>query len=472
MSEAATADVVEVRPQTGPQEAFLSSDADVVVYGGAAGGGKTWALLVEPVRHVDNPRFGAVVFRRTYPQITREGGMWDESGKLYPLLGAVPNQTELSWSFPSGARVTFGHLQHEKNVEDWKGAQIPLICFDQLEEFTAKQFWYLLSRNRSTCGVRPYIRATCNPVPDDDPVGGWLNRLIAWWIDGETGYPVPERAGVVRWFVRAGDDLEWADDPAALQATHPGIPPKSLTFIPAKLEDNPALETADPSYRASLMALPLVDRERLLGGNWKIRPTAGFVFDRAWFRVVDALPLHIRWVRYWDKAGTEDGGALTAGVKIGRHERTGIVYIADAVYGQWSALRRETVIRQTAEADGYDTTVVVEQEPGSGGKESAERTIAMLAGWTVHADRATGDKIERAGPLAAQAEAGNVALLRGDWNEDFLVQAHRFAPGRALKDIVDAAVGGFNWLTRLSGPGSLALAGLDDPDHTPGWRVE
>lgn len=466
---------VEVRPQPGPQEMFLSSPADVVIYGGAAGGGKTWGLLLEPVRHQDNPDFGAVIFRRTYPQITQEGGMWDESADLYPLLGATPNQADHAWTFPSGARVKFAHLQHDKNRLNWKGAQIPLIGFDQLEEFTERQFWYMLSRNRSTSGVRPYLRATCNPVPDDDEVGGWLHTLIGWWIDEESGVPIDERAGVVRWFVRVGDDLSWAGSAEELRERHPELPPeapKSLTFIPAKLEDNPALMQADPQYRANLLALSMVERERLLGGNWKIRPEAGTVFNRAWFSVTDAAPKAAPRVRYWDKAATEDGGALSAGVKLSRGP-DGTYYIEDAVYEHWSALQRERVIRQTAEADGTGTMVVVEQEPGSGGKESAENTIRRLAGFDVRADKVTGDKIERAQPLSAQSEAGNVRLLRGPWNEDFLRQAHRFAPDRELKDIVDAAVGAFNWLTRKAQTtvpvSSEAMAGLTSPSH---WRME
>src|SRR5207253_1292413 len=125
---------------------------------------------------------------------------------------AQPNENEHFWRFPSGAKIKFSHMQYEKDRLSWKSAQIPLICYDQLEEFTESQFWYLVSRNRSTCGVAPYIRATCNPVPDDDEVGGWLCKLIAWWIDQETGYAIPERSGVIRWFVRRSDDkLEWRE---------------------------------------------------------------------------------------------------------------------------------------------------------------------------------------------------------------------------------------------------------------------
>ncbi len=267
-----------VGPQPGPQTTFLASPADIAIYGGAAGGGKTWGLLMEPLRHVGNPQFGAVFFRRTTIQVRNEGGLWDESQKLYPDMGAEPREHVLDWKFPSGASVSFAHLEHDKTVLNWQGSQIPLICFDELTHFSPSQFWYMVSRNRSTCGVRPYIRATCNPDPDS-----WVASFVSWWIDPDSGRAIPERAGVLRWFVRINDELIWADRPEDLSAHHDTlgkpIPPKSATFIPAKLSDNLALTRADPGYLANLMSLPTIERERLLGGNWKIRNTKARVFD-------------------------------------------------------------------------------------------------------------------------------------------------------------------------------------------------
>jgi phage terminase large subunit-like protein len=276
--DAADAPVV-IKPQKGPQETFLSSPADIAIYGGAAGGGKTWALLLEPLRHVHNGEFGAVFFRRTTVQVRNEGGLWDESMKLYPLLGASPKEHVLSWDFPSGATISFAHLEHDKTVLNWQGAQIALICFDELTHFSESQFWYMVSRNRSMSGVRPYIRATCNPDVDS-----WVAGFVSWWIDQETGLAIPERAGVLRWFVRVNNTLFWADTADELRERFPETSPKSATFIPARLSDNAALMAADPGYLANLMALPQVERERLLGGNWKVRAIAGLFFKREWFK--------------------------------------------------------------------------------------------------------------------------------------------------------------------------------------------
>lgn len=453
--------VRDIRPQSGPQEAFLASSADIAIAGGAAGGGKSFALLMEAVRHIAVEGFGAVVFRREGPQITNEGGLWDTSMKLYPLLGAKPKSTTLEWKFAKGNKVRFAHMEQVKDKLAWDGSQIPLVGFDQLEHFAAEQFWYMLSRNRSTCGVRPYIRATCNPVPEDDPIGGWLATLLAWWIDQETGYPIWERSGVIRWFVRLNDVIEWGDSKQEILDRHPemseeDLRPKSFTFIPSKLEHNPILMKADPDYKANLLGMPYVERERLLGGNWKVRAAAGAVFNRAWFEVVDHVP-ECQWVRGWDKAGTAGAGDFSAGVKIGR-AADGNFFVVDVQRGQWSALKRNQKMAMTAEGDGIECEIEIEQEPGSAGKESKETSIRELAGYSVRARPATGDKVTRAGPFAAQCEAGRVKILRAGWNDAYLTELHNFPDG-VYDDQVDASSVAFNRLALR--PAALTFYGLE-----------
>lgn len=448
-----------LRPNPGPQERFLATAADIAVYGGARGGGKTWALLLEPLRHVGRPRFSCVIFRRTYPEITQARGIWQESLDLYPGTYARARLSDLEYVWPSGARVKFAHLQHATDLGSWKGAQIALLELDQAEEFTEEMFWFLLTTNRSTAGVRPYVRLGCNPVLEDDPVGGWLHRLVAWWI-GDDGYPVDARSGVLRWFVRdpSTDELIWSDSSDDLRERFPLLgSPRSLTFIPARLEDNPPLDRGNPDYRAMLMQLPRVERLRHLAGNWKIRAAAGLVFDRSWFELVDAAPVEATRVRYWDKAGTEAGGDWSAGVRLSR-TREGLWFVEDVVRGRWSAGERNRVIRQVAESDGHDVEIWLEQEPGSGGKESAEISVRELAGWVVRTERVTGEKLARAGPLSAQAEAGNVKLVRGSWCEAFLRELYDFPDG-THDDQVDAAAGAFNQLARHRGDPVIVTIG-------------
>ena len=434
-----------IRPQPGPQEKFLSSPADIVIYGGGAGGGKTWAILMEPLRHVNNSGFHAVAFRRTSPQITNPGGLRDEATKLYlPLAPEVVQGPPVSFRFKSGAGVSFSHLQHDKTVYDFQGSQIPLIIFDELTHFSAAQFWYMLSRNRSMCGVRPYVRATCNPDADS-----WVADLIAWWINQDTGLPIPERAGVLRWFVRIGDAIQWGDTPDDLpvQTTPDGqiVPPKSLTFIPATLTDNKALMAADPGYYANLMAMPYVERERLLGGNWKIRPAAGLYFQRSWCQIVDVPPARLELCRGWDLAATPETGQndpdWTCSVLIGRAPDRSY-YILDATWLRGTPSQVRSQIINLASHDGRDVLVSLPQDPGQAGKAQAMDFTRELAGYRViatpEARNPGGDitpsrqsaKITRFSPFSAQAEAGNIKLVRGAWNTRYFDELEAFPEAR------------------------------------------
>ena len=445
-----TADRIVVAPQEGPQTAFLASEADIAIYGGAAGGGKTWALLLEPLRHIGNGGFLAAIFRRTFPQITMPGGMWDESMKLYPLLGARSNQSSLEWNFPSGARVKFAHLQHDDDRKKYDGAQIAMLSFDQLESFSDRAFFYLLSRNRSTCGIRPYVRATCNPLAES-----WLARFLAWWIDQETGYPIEERAGVLRWFVRHNGALNWGDSAEELAGQFPNIPPKSVTFIPARLDDNAVLMAQDPGYLANLMSLSYVEQERLLRGNWKIVPEAGNVFNRAWFELVDEVPAGGIACRFWDMAATakelhKPDPDYTAGVLI--RAVGGMWYVTDCYAEQLPAARVETAMVNVSRQDAAampDTQYRVrwEVEPGSAGKREALRLARLLAPLDARGVPSRGDKLSRARGFAAQALAGNVKVLRGGWNERFLNHLHG-QPDLPHDDIMDASAGAFNELAQ------------------------
>ena len=283
-----------IAPQKGYQMMALSSSADIVIGGGAAGAGKTFSLLLDPLRDIKVPDFNAVIFRRTTPQITAAGGLWDESKKLYPYVLAKPNETHLSWLYPSGAKLKFSHLEHEKNVTAWQGSQIPFIGFDELTHFSKETFFYLLSRNRSTCGVKPRVRATCNPDPDS-----WLYELIQWWI-GDDGYPIEERQGVIRYFAKDGETLIWGNTieeclekaeyfilPLAKKANlDPKHFIKSLTFIGGSVYENKELLKVNPDYLANLAAQGTDTKLQLLDGNWKVSINPLDVYDYNAFRDV------------------------------------------------------------------------------------------------------------------------------------------------------------------------------------------
>lgn len=267
-----------ITPQPGYQEIALSSPADIVIGGAAAFVGKTFALLLDPLRHIHIKDFGGVIFRRTSVQIRNEGGLWDTSEKLYPICKAEPRESSLDWQFPSGAKISFRHLEYEKNKFDWQGAQIPFLAFDELTHFTESMFFYLLSRNRSGCGIRPYVRCTCNPDPES-----WVYKLIEWWIDPETGFPIRERRGIIRYFIKYGDHYIWGDSYNEVyeKAEHIVKPMmdesglkasdfiKSITFVSGSIYDNKEGLRGDPSYPGNLLSQDEDTRRQLLEGCWK-----------------------------------------------------------------------------------------------------------------------------------------------------------------------------------------------------------
>lgn len=344
MAMLAEPEVITIKPQP-RQETFLASPADIAIFGGAAGGGKTYALLMEPLRHIDNKNFGAVIFRRTISEITKEGAMWDEAGNIYPLFNAKPNKSEHSYQFPYGAKISFAHLQYETNLKDWRGAQVPLLEFDQLETFSQSQFFYMYSRNRSTSGIRPYIRGTCNPEP------GWLAGFLDWWID-EDGYAILNRSGAIRWMVRENDVTFWANTPDELKRDHPNSTPKSVTFILSTVYDNQILLQKDPGYLANLQALSKVDRARLLGdrrrgGNWKIRP-AGLIYEG--FKVIPDFPIPITWPRY---RGVDYGAVNTAVLWLAEDPNSHALYLfREYLRGEMTTKQHVTEAQKHGDADG------------------------------------------------------------------------------------------------------------------------
>lgn len=252
-------------PQPGPQTDFLGADADIVIYGGAAGGGKSFGLLLDCAKFVGTAGYTCVVFRRNSKQIMSAGGLWEKASALYSTIGGRSRLTDHTWRFASGAVIQFAHLEHEDSKSSWDGAELAYIGFDELQHLSETQFFYLLSRNRSTCGVRPRIRGTCNPHP------GWLRRFLAPWVD--KSFAKPAQSGEVRYFVRIDGQLVWVDEDFR---DDDGMAPKSMTFIRSTVFDNEILLRVDPGYLSSLKALHAAEMRRLLYGDWDVLDGAFF----------------------------------------------------------------------------------------------------------------------------------------------------------------------------------------------------
>jgi phage terminase large subunit-like protein len=463
------------------QSLFLRHPADVVIFGGGAFGGKSFALLMKPLQNVQNPEFKAVIFRLTYPLILKSGGIWDDSHKLY-LGQAEPLLNPPRWKFPTGATISFEHLEDDKTMYGYKSAQIPLVMFDQLEEQAEHRWWYLFSRNRSTCGVKPCIRATCNPDAES-----WLAVFLSWWIDQDTGYPIQERAAKIRWMARDGDEVVWANTAEEIrEKIGPEALPKSVSFIPSLCDDNPIGMRKDPGYRANLQMQTTVERERLEKGNWKIRPQAGLVFPRTAWQYVPTLPVGATLARAWDKAASASGsGARTAGVLMAVHGRgrDQRFFVVDVRAGRWGDLKREEEIRATAELDralyGSRVTTHLEEEGGSGGKSDANATVRNLAGFVVFAHRKRTAKHVAWRPLAVQQQRGNVFIVTGivnpsdvpAWNyAEFVRELDALAgdpaqDGNKLRDCADAASLGLEYLTSAAAMMDRELVCSGEPEE-------
>jgi len=403
---------------TTKQAKFLLLPHKEAFYGGSAGGGKSNALLMAALQYVEVPGYSALILRRTYTDLALPGALMDRAAEWLSGTAAKWNDKEKTWIFPSGATLTFGYLETEKDKYRYQSSEFQYIAFDELTQFTEGQYKYLFSRLRrlKNAKVPLRMRAASNP---------------------------------------GGEGHEWVKQRFIVEG-----PEKNRPFIPARLEDNPYLDQDE--YISSLMQLDPATRRQLLNGDWSARQD-GNKFKREWFGIVDAAPADIKLVRYWDLAATEPKKGKdpdwTAGALVGRSKQ-GIYYIVDIKRTRTTPAGVEALVKQTAQLDGRGVTICMEQEPGSSGKSIIDHYRRnILAGFVFYGVKTTGDKETRANPVSSQAEAGNIKLVRGTWVNDFLDEAEAF-PNGAHDDMVDAVSGAFLQLSMSTVP-VLAPTGID-----------
>lgn len=389
-------------PTVRQQAALLLDELREVLYGGAAGGGKSDWLMMAALQYVDVPNYSALLVRRTYAQLTKSDGLIERSKEWLSGTDAVWSEGKSVWRFPSGARLEFGHLQHENDKYNYQGAAYQFIGFDELTQFAEPMYRYLFSRLRKLEGasVPLRMRASSNP-------GG------------------------------AGHD--WVNQRFRIEAS-PG-----RAFVPAKLTDNPHLD--QDQYRESLSELHPYERAQLLEGDWDAK-RPGSRFKREWFPVVEEAPPGLSFVRYWDLAATEPKPGrdpdYTAGALVGK-SADGTYYVADMRRFRAEPGGVQTALAHQAEVDGRAVPIWIEQEPGSSGKIVIASFIKSLAGYAVRGDRVTGSKIVRSDPFASQSHAGNVKLVRGPWVTAFLDELES-PSDEGHDDQLDAAAGAFSKL--------------------------
>lgn len=439
-SKSAAAVPVLWRPNPGPQTRFLASDAYEVLYGGAAGGGKTAALVAGALRYAHVPGYTAIILRRTFPELDKS-----VIKQANPLIAraypdAAYNESKKRWRFASGAELYFASCEHDKDVHKLQGAELQYAAFDEATHFSEYIYRYILSRLRTTSRDVPLrVRAASNP---GGPGAEFFINRFAPWLDRRPSYKGPlAEPGQRMWYRNGPDGEEWTsrDDPDAL----------SRVFIPAKLADNPHL---DADYLKRLRGLGALERAQLIDGDWMATPGAGKVFKRAWFTSFldhDERPAPVvKSVRYWDRAGSRHGD-YTVGVRADALDDDTFV-VADVERFRGTPGEVEARILAVAEGDGPRVRVVLEQDPGQAGKYEVDSYIKKLAGFNARAVRPTGDKLTRAMPASAQCEAGNVRVVRAGWNGEFFRELEAFPEG-SHDDQVDALSGALGQLFSKGG---------------------
>lgn len=395
-----------------------------LLFGGAAGGGKSVFLLQAALQFVDWPEYRALILRRTFAQLSIAKGLLElaqewltGSAMGCDTVGGYPTK----WRFPSGATLDFGHVQHLKDRTNYQGGGWHFIGFDELTQFQEGAYTYIAfsRRRREVASSVPLrVRATSNPGGEGHE---WVRQ---------------------RFIVEA----EQVRSPASYVS-------QARAFVPSKLRDNPHIDADE--YERALAELHPYERAMLLDGNWDVRSPGSF-FDRAWFALFDQVPGRIvESVRFWDLAATEAREGTdpdwTVGTLVHRLEGAPVDYlVADVERGRWKPGPLERRIVAAARADGPSVVQVIEQEPGSSGKLAATALARALDGLPVRFDRPTGNKATRAAPMASAAEQGRIGVIRRPWLTDWIRELEAF-PGGSHDDQVDSASGAYARLAVVGG---------------------
>jgi hypothetical protein len=269
-------------PNEGPQTEFLAASEREVLYGGAAGGGKSFGLLADPMRYFNNPNFNGLILRRTNDELREL--IW-KSQELYPkaFQGAKWAEKKSQWTFPSGAKLWLTYLERDQDVLRYQGQAFSYVAFDELTQYpTAFAFNYMRSRLRTTDPTLPiYIRATTNPGGSGH---GWVKKMF---ID-----PAPANTKFVAKDLDTGEDLVYPDG-----HEKEGEPLFYRRFIPASLKDNPYLMEGG-QYEANLLSLPEMQRRQLLEGDWAVADGAAFSEFRTSIHVIEPYEIPSDWIRF------------------------------------------------------------------------------------------------------------------------------------------------------------------------------
>lgn len=450
------------RPNSPQQIAFLEYGGFEAMYGGAAGGGKSAALLASLLRFAHMRDYVGILFRRTHPEL--EKYVIPRALRLYPLVfpGAVYNKSKHYWTFPSGAVIWFSHLQYDEDVFAHRTAEYQQICFDELTSFTLFQYTYMISRLRKTFDIPIFVRSGTNP---GDEGHDWVFDRFAPWLNPEAkkmGLPVAKTGQPLYFKPRSDGGETWVKQ---------GTPGSfGRLFVQSFAKDNPDLARNDPDYIDRMRMMDPVSQAQMIEGDWTAKPVSGTLFKRGWFGdPITQAPLSLRRVRFWDRAASPPTKARpnpdwTRGVLLGIDDDEGYLYILDVVGCQDVPGEVKKLIKSTAETDGKDVSVGLWQDPAAAGKFEIAEYVKFLQGWDVRAILQSKDKVTYARPVSAQAYAKKVRIVRGPWNKPLFDELEGFPdPKKWHDDQVDALSGAYVFL--LDGEATVADNWLRAGEH-------
>ena len=432
-----------IGPASKKQEMFLNSDATITLAGGAAGSGKTYTSLLIALKFMQHPRATGVIFRRTSKMITSPGSIWHEAinlyGRLYPNLKIRSRELELV--FPNGALLKFSHMQHSTNMYDHKGGQYSLVIFDEATDFEEDMIVYLLSRMRNAyVDYTPQMFLMTNPDYNSF-LRQWLED---YYLDPQSGIPIPEKTGHKRFFFRQGNTMLWYNSLDEAEAVHgkgdeSGI--SSFTFIGATCRDNPPLLKAQPDYISRLMSLPRVEKERLLDGSWFARQESAGLFKREWCGLVDFPNGRAKQrIRAWDFAFSKPSEQYpnpdwTRGVLMSKDDAK-VYTVEDVVSLRDRVHEVEKLIFETALHDGQGVIISIPLDPAAAAGAYAKDLQRKLSemGFVCRLTKPVKSKITRFAPFSSLAQAGFVNIVKANWNKDFFDELEVFDGDPKKKD--------------------------------------
>jgi predicted phage terminase large subunit-like protein len=445
-------------PASEKQKMFLTCDADIIVYGGGAGSGKSYCSIIKSLEGLQDPFYRAVFIRNTRGQLLKSGALWDTAKQVYRNFGAKFNNTDLKATFPSGARIDFGFLDRAEDRYNYDGSQLTQIFIDEAQHMAdADTVLYMLSRNRSQSKCKHQLILTCNPL-----CGTYLHQWVDWYLDKDTGIPDPDKIGVYRYLINKDGKVFFYNSKKEAIDKNPEFEEKdvmSFCFISAFIDDNPKMAETNPRYVSRLKGLRGVEKDRLLLGSWTAKESASGYFKREWVNMVPTRPTGIghKRVRAWDISGSIPSEALpdpdyTVGVLMSR-SRIGHYTIEHIERDRLRAHGVLELIIQTAINDGTDVEIVIPADPGAAGKAYAQSIVRELAerGFSARVFTTNQSKITRFSPFACIAEARQVSVVRGEWNDAYFNELEIFDGSRKNHDdCVDATSDCFKYLAQNS----------------------